>query len=181
MANLPDLFKRNRSVFSELFHDLDNFFGAGGSIGPQRSDWNTDTMNLNFDLEENETNYIVTFDVPGIRPEDLKIDISGNMLNVTGERQKERSEGKQIISKKYARVQQSIMLPSSTNIEDIKAHCENGALEIVIPKAKGTRIKNVEIQSGRGRREGNSQTLAQAPSTAKSEASKKEKSESARH
>ena len=152
MANLPDLFRRNRSLFSDLFHDLDNFFGSSGSSLPRMSEMSADMMKLDYDIDENEQSYFLTFDIPGIRPEDLKIDVTDNMLTITGERKQEWSEGKQNISRRYGRVQQSLMLPTGTSADAIEAHCENGVLEVVIPKTEGIRSRSIGVRTGRALR-----------------------------
>lgn len=160
MANLPDLFRSdffrgNRSLFSDLFREFDdmfNTFSAGG--GPLNrpllrsealEDWIQQPMG---EVEETDNEYLLSFDVPGVSQEDLKIDINQNVLTVSGER-KQRIKEEGARGRRYGRFQRSIVLPQGVDPEQIRAHYEAGVLEVVIPKTEEGRAHSIQIESGR--------------------------------
>jgi len=151
MANLPELFRRNRSLFSDFFHDLDDFFNTRSLMWPRifESPLTTfDSRRFDYDIEETDDEYVACFALPGFSPEDIKVDVSGNMLNVCACMSEEREEGKDRFMRRAGKVQRSIMLPPDTNPDEIQAHYENGMLEITIPKGESSRRRTIEIQTG---------------------------------
>ncbi len=151
MANLPDIFRRNRSLFSDFFHELDDFFNSRSFWMPRVFESplsSFDSGRFDYDIEEKDNEYVACFALPGFRPEDIKVDVSGNMLNVCACSSEEREEGKDRFMRRMGRVQRSIMLPSDTNVDEIQASYENGMLEITIPKGENSRRRTIEIQTG---------------------------------
>jgi HSP20 family protein len=93
------------------------------------------------DLQENEGHYMVSFDMPGVKKENIKIEVQANQLHVSGERQRE--------SKKDV-FERTFVLPESVDAEKIEAHYEDGVLNIALPKAEKAKARKIEIQSGHG-------------------------------
>lgn len=178
MANLPEVFRRNRSLFSDFFHELDDFFNARSFMMPRIFDSplsTFDSSRFDYDIDETDDEYIACFALPGFSPEDIKVDVAGNMLNVCACMSEEKEEGKDRFMKRQGRVQRSIMLPADTNPDEIRANYDNGMLEITIPKGESSRRRTIEIQTG-GRVERQIQGKSKAASSATAS-----KSETARH
>jgi len=95
------------------------------------------------DISETENHYMVSFDIPGVKKEDVKIEMRGNQLFVTGERRQEARSGRT-----YGKFERSFALPESVNTDKIEAHYEDGVLSIALPKAEEAKPKTIEIQSG---------------------------------
>jgi HSP20 family protein len=90
-------------------------------------------------------------DVPGMRKEDIEIDVAGTMLTISGEKKREEK----IESGSYYRFERShgcfcrrFDLPEDIDADKVKAHLENGVLEIRIPKTEDTvsKTKKIEIK-----------------------------------
>lgn len=157
MANLPDLFRSdffrgNRSLFSDLFREFDDMFNSGINLlnrpllrSEAMEDWIQRPMG---EVEETDSEYLLSFDVPGVSQEDLKIDINQNVLTVSGER-KQRVKEEGVRGRRYGRFQRSIMLPQGVDPDQIRAHYEAGVLEIVIPKTEEGRAHSIQIEAGR--------------------------------
>lgn len=102
----------------------------------------------------NETNdhYLATFDIPGVKKEDIKIEIQGDRLLVSGERQREVKEeegGTSIYNERaYGRFERSLTLPTTIATDRVEAHYENGVLNIVLPKAETAKGRTIQIQMG---------------------------------
>ena len=99
---------------------------------------------------EDEKAYYIEVDLPGVKKEDIKVDIKDNTLTISGER-KFKEEVKE---EDYYKIETSIgkfsrifTLPDDADVENIDAKSENGVLEIVIPKVKKEEsVKTIEVK-----------------------------------
>lgn len=98
---------------------------------------------------EGEYAYHVEVDLPGVKKEDITVDIKGNTLTISGER-KTREEVKENDYYKcestYGKFQRSFTLPEGIDHENLTASAEDGVLEIVIPKSKIETTRKIEIK-----------------------------------
>ena len=86
---------------------------------------------------EGEFAYHVEADLPGVKKEDISVDTKDNVLTITGERKHKEEVNKDDYYKlesSYGKFQRSFTLPDGVDSENIKASCENGVLEVTIPK-----------------------------------------------
>ena len=99
---------------------------------------------------EGEFAYHVDVDLPGVKKEDIKVDINKNILTISGER-KTKDEIKQEdyykVETYFGKFSRSFTLPENADIENIEAKSDNGVLEVVIPKLKDDITKkSIEIK-----------------------------------
>jgi HSP20 family protein len=104
------------------------------------------------DINETKEHYLVSFDMPGLKKEDIKIEVQGNTLSISGERQRELKESNSEAAirheRAYGKFERTFELPNSINAEKIEAHYENGVLNVALPKAEAAKGRTVQIQSG---------------------------------
>jgi len=128
---------------------FDRFWGGESPLDIGRDFFPASTFSPQADFEETERDYVVSLDVPGLKKEDLKIDIRDNLLTVSGERKDFRESGK---GRNYRseRVQgsftRSFMLPNAVRADQATAQCSEGVLKIVVPKAEPAKIHSVQVQ-----------------------------------
>lgn len=79
-------------------------------------------------MHDDDKNYMVSVDVPGVRPEDMTISVEDNMLRVTGGR-KVKKDGQVSESKFDYR-----LAMGDCDIEKVTAHLDNGVLQLTAPK-----------------------------------------------
>lgn len=96
----------------------------------------------NVDVEETESALLLSVDLPGVRREDLAIDLTENVLTVSGERKRDRGSSTEKFERRFT-------LPSTVDATRVEAHLENGVLEIALPKAEAAKPRSIEIQSGK--------------------------------
>lgn len=93
---------------------------------------------------EGEYAYHVDVDLPGVKKEDIKVDINKGILTISGERKlKEeiKEEDYYKVETYFGKFSRSFTLPDNSDIENIEASSENGVLEVVIPKLKEENTK----------------------------------------
>jgi HSP20 family protein len=99
---------------------------------------------------ESEFAYHIDVDLPGVKKEDIKVDVKDGVLTISGER-KFKNEVKEEdfykIETAFGKFSRSFNLPDDADVEQIEAKNENGVLEIVIPKvAKEANVKTIEVK-----------------------------------
>lgn len=100
---------------------------------------------------EGEFAYHIDVDLPGVKKEDIAIDVTGKRLTMSGERQHK----KEVKEKDYRRIEssfgkfeRSFTLPDDADAENITAASKDGVLEVVIPKLKteATLAKQIHVK-----------------------------------
>lgn len=106
------------------------------------------------DVRETKDHYLVSFDIPGMKKEDIKIELKDNNLVISGERHREVKEQDEesIIRRErmYGKFERTFTLPSTVAADKIEAHFENGVLNIALPKAEIAKARTIQIQTGEG-------------------------------
>lgn len=104
------------------------------------------------DVQETKDHYLLSFDMPGVKKEDIKIDVQGNSLTISGERHREvkseNTESTWHFERSYGKFERSFSLPSTVATEKIEAQYEDGVLNIALPKAEVAKGRTIQIQSG---------------------------------
>ena len=99
---------------------------------------------------EGEFAYHVDVDLPGVKKEDIKVDINKNILTISGERKTKdeiKKEDYYKVETYFGKFSRSFTLPENADIENIEAKSDNGVLEVVIPKLKDDITKkSIEIK-----------------------------------
>ena len=90
------------------------------------------------------------FDLPGIEPDALEVEVERNVLTVRAERAWTPSEGDEVLAQERPQgtVARQVMLGDSLDTERLEATYEAGVLSISIPVAEQAKARKVEIQQG---------------------------------
>ena len=103
------------------------------------------------DVSEDDGGYLVSVDVPGMKPEDVTVTVENNVLTVSGERRFEnRSEkhGYHRVERRYGSFKRAFTLPEGVDIDHIDASVENGTLTVRIPKPEAAQPKRIKVSGG---------------------------------
>ncbi|KAL0581672.1 hypothetical protein V5O48_000375 [Marasmius crinis-equi] len=92
------------------------------------------------DLHENAEQNVVTatFELPGLKKEDVQIDVHDGRLTISGESkisEEHEKEGYAVRERRFGRFSRTLRLPQGVNEEEIKASLEDGVLTVSFPKA----------------------------------------------
>jgi HSP20 family protein len=88
-------------------------------------------------ITENNDEYKVTLAAPGMKKDDFKIDVEGNMLTISSEKEESKEEKEKRFTRKeynYSSFSRSFTLPEEINKEKIEASYEEGILKIALPR-----------------------------------------------
>jgi HSP20 family protein len=99
-------------------------------------------------IEETEDAYVVEAEVPGVKREDVNIEIDRNELSITGEIKEQERQG--ILRKRTRRVgrfEYRVQLPDVVESDNIEAKLEDGVLRIRIPKSERAQRRRIELTS----------------------------------
>ncbi|HSM35767.1 MAG TPA: Hsp20/alpha crystallin family protein [Longimicrobiales bacterium] len=118
----------------------------------------------NADVVETTEDLRVVLELPGMRPEDIEVNLEHNVLTISGEKKETRAEGDEdtrwhLSELRYGRFSRSFVLPRDVEQDDIKASFDNGMLNVVIPKSEKVKPRRIEVRGG------NSQRRIEASST----------------
>jgi HSP20 family protein len=101
------------------------------------------------DIYEDNDNYRLKADLPGIKKEDVKISFSDGKLSISGEREQEQ-ESKETkchrVERTYGKYYRSFTLPKEIKEDKIKADFKDGQLTVTIPKAEEVKPKEIAIK-----------------------------------
>jgi len=120
------------------------FVGDGGSLPP----WSGYLPSL--DLVETDTALEVRMDVPGVKPEDIDVQLSGNLLTIAGKRSEEKEEnGKTYhrVERSYGSFSRSLTLPCNVKDEKVDAKIEEGVLRVTLQKTDDAKTRKIKVQS----------------------------------
>jgi HSP20 family protein len=105
---------------------------------------------LPVDVLEDQDGYVLHASLPGLKPEDVQINLQGDTLSIRGQApQTTEEKGKTYLVRErqqlsYAR---SITLPGPVDADRASAQFEHGVLTLTLPKAEATRPKTIKIGS----------------------------------
>ncbi len=101
------------------------------------------------DIEEDNENFIVSAELPGLKKEDVKISVRGNLLTISGERKQEaetKNKTYHRVERMYGKFSRTISLPSDVDVNKIKAVYKDGVLHITLPKPETMKPKEIEVE-----------------------------------
>jgi len=96
------------------------------------------------DVRENDKNIVVHAELPGVKKEDITIDVSEGTLTLSGEKREEKKEDNERyhrVERSYGKFTRQFNLPEGVNTSQICACFNNGVLELTIPKPEKREAK----------------------------------------
>ncbi len=130
----------------EASDPLDNLFR--GFFRPVQVD--KDMPQIRIDVKEDEKNYAVHADMPGVSKEDIHVSIDGNTVSISAEVKKDTEEknGEKVLRREryFGRVSRSFALENEIDEANSSARYHDGVLELVLPKKAAAAAKRLAVQ-----------------------------------
>ena len=159
--NLPDLFRLQRQI-DRMFDEFISPFSSVGQMTPLGSDLSAPETALGLrtstsfmptcDIEDTESHYLMSFDLPGIKKEDIHIELRDSQLVVWGERkeeQEERRKNRYRSERSYGSFSRTFALPPGVKSEQIESHFQDGVLRLAVPKIQASHGTQIKIGEGK--------------------------------
>jgi HSP20 family protein len=99
-------------------------------------------------IEETEDAYIVEAEVPGVKREDVNIEVDRNELSITGEIKEQEREG--ILRKRTRRIgrfEYRVQLPDIADPDNVEAKLDDGVLRVRVPKSERAQRRRIELKA----------------------------------
>jgi HSP20 family protein len=137
-----DPFRDLQSRVNRVFDDSVSTRGADDAYGTV---WSPPV-----DIYEKDSNIVITAELPGLDPKDIKLSVEQNVLTLSGERraQSEEGDGKQYHRREtyYGAFSRSFSLPRLVDRERIEAEYKNGILTVTVPQAPEARPRQIDVK-----------------------------------
>jgi HSP20 family protein len=122
---------------------LDESLGGLPAVVAEATAW-TPPVNI----EETEDAYIVEAEVPGVKREDVNIEVDRNELSITGEIKEQEREG--ILRKRTRRIgrfEYRVQLPDIADPDNVEAKLDDGVLRVRVPKSERAQRRRIELKA----------------------------------
>ena len=100
------------------------------------------------DVHETEDEYLVKVDLPGVKSEDMNIEVNDSVLSLSGSRVVDETGAAQLVERPYGTFARTLTLPQGVNSDSIEAGYQDGVLELRIPKPAEQKPKKIMIGNG---------------------------------
>lgn len=127
-----------RTVFDRLFDG----FGLSFPVEEER------TWMPAFDVAENDTEYLLSAELPGIEDKDLDVSIAEGILTVKGEKRRDsedKGENYHRLERFYGSFERRFAVPENVLTDKVEATFKNGVLKLALPKGQETKARKIAI------------------------------------
>ena len=137
---------RPGGLISQLNDEMNRVFAMNAGqddVSAKSGDWVPAV-----DIAEDDSAYTIHADVPGVKPEDVEVELENGVLTLKGKRdetKKEESEGYRRVERVSGQFYRRFTMPETVNADAISAKTEHGVLEIVIPKQPKPEPKRIKV------------------------------------
>ena len=104
---------------------------------------------MKLDVKQDDKAYTISADMPGVKKEDIHVDVDGNLVSITGEVRKEKEEKKDervVRSERYyGKLARSFTLEHEVDEAAVDAHYSDGVLKLTLPKKAKVSAKRIAV------------------------------------
>jgi HSP20 family protein len=138
----------NITRFDPFSDYIDDVFRR--ALRPVRWELEDQPLQIKLDVAENDKSYTVKAEVPGVKKEDINVQVEGNQVSITAQstREKDVKEGEKVIRSEryYGSLSRSFSLPFEVDQAGASAKYADGILELTLPKKSGSATKKLNVQ-----------------------------------
>lgn len=100
-------------------------------------------------IEETENEYVFYVDVPGVKKEDLQIEVVEKTLKISGERTRAVSENRKathLEERNFGKFERAFTMRADVDFERVNAQFEDGVLKLTLPKKEAAKPRRIEVK-----------------------------------
>lgn len=152
--NLPTVGETTRDPFFRLQHEMNRLFDeAFTSFGGGTLSALSPTVNPICDLRETDRAFECELELPGVKEDDIDVQVQDNLLTVRGEKRSEKKQddkGYHYFERAYGSFARTIPLPTEIDPDKVEAVFRDGVLKLTLPKLPEAQTKTKRISIKRG-------------------------------
>jgi HSP20 family protein len=139
---------RQKDPFQTVREEIESLWSH--VVGDRNEGWFPSRLTPALDMVETPANVEVRMDLPGIKPEELDIQLANNVLTVSGKREElkeEKSETRHHVERRWGTFSRSMTLPASVAEDKVDARYRDGVLAITLPKTEDARGRRIKVKA----------------------------------
>lgn len=125
--------------FTQLWNRMSQLFESAGQGGP-------DTWMPMVETEETNDAYLVRAELPGMKRDDVRVELNGNELRISGEVTEKEEGGGKPLRHRHGKFAYRTTLPADADPENVEAELGDGILTVHLPKAPQAQARKIEIK-----------------------------------
>ena len=135
--------------YDPFSRNFDDFF-KGMFLRPVRLDLESmPELQIKLDITENGDTYQVSAEIPGVKKEDIKVSVEGNLVRISAESKKETDEkkGDQLLRSEryYGRLERAFTLDGDVDESRVDAKYADGVLKLKLPKKAASASRRITV------------------------------------
>ena len=137
-----------RDPFLSLRDEMDSLLSRFSA--EMDGEWVAGVLNPSLDLSETPEAVQARMDLPGLKPEDVNIEIVGNTLRISGERKEEKEEKNETyhrVERRSGSFSRSVTLPCAVKEGEVTAEYANGVLTVTMPKSEQAKSHKIKVKA----------------------------------
>lgn len=146
---------RGLSPLEEFSTDMERMFDSllGRTVGSVLRGNNLEKFTPLLDVVETPNEYVITVDLPGVKAEDVKLEVEDGKLTISGHREKlveDNTKHVHRIERTKGSFHRMVTLPKEIDAEKIDARYDQGVLHVTLPKSPERQPRKIEIKASNG-------------------------------
>ncbi|WP_198243513.1 Hsp20/alpha crystallin family protein [methane-oxidizing endosymbiont of Gigantopelta aegis] len=132
------------SLLSQFQRELEKAY-QGSDVGGNIA---TAQWSPTVDIKEEPDRFVIYADIPGVKPEEIDVNMEDGVLTIKGEKQSEsktEENGYKRVERTYGSFYRRFALPDTADPNGITAKSKHGVLELVIPKRETAQPKKINV------------------------------------
>ena len=142
---LPDIWRNRGSLMAPTMDDFVErfFYGWPSFTGDTDVTWSPRT-----DINETDRDIVIDVEVPGMKKEDITVEVKNNTLTISGERtQEKKSDDAECcrVERHYGKFERTFGLPDTIKADKVAAAYKDGVLTVTLPKSEKAVPKQIAV------------------------------------
>lgn len=142
------------SLFDNMYRDMNDMFSRAQQLWDEDDEHGERSLasfahSPAVDFEEEDDTYHLSLELPGMKAEDVDVDVTDGVLRISGEKRTKREDkedGRSFRERSYGRFSRSMKLPGNIDEDRIEASFEDGVLELTLPKQEEAQSQSRKIE-----------------------------------